>query len=467
MHSIYRTLRTAVHALRRNIMRSVLTCLGIIIGVAAVIAMMEIGQGSSVAIQSSISKLGANIVMVFPGEATSGGVSFGSGSRITLTPEDCEAIIDECPSVRNASPSVYARLQLVYGHKNWSPNNINGTTPADLDVSNWQIGQGDFFTEHDVQSVNLVCVIGQTLVKELFEGQNPIGKQIRVKNTSLKVVGVLQAKGASMVGSDQDDILMAPWTTVKYRLSAQSLGSVNQSSASGGGGGGSSGSSSSANSVNTLSNLYPGGAAQLYPAQSQMQLVDTPQPVRFRYIDRISVSCRSPEEIPAAMRQMTILLRERHHLRPGQLDDFNLRDMTEFTKAFTSTSKLMTTLLLCVAAISLMVGGVGIMNIMLVSVTERTREIGLRMAVGARARDILNQFLIEAILLCLAGGAIGILFGRGGSYMVKMILHWPISVSILAIIVAVAVCAFIGIAFGFYPAWKASRLDPIDALRYE
>jgi len=459
MHFILRTLQTALHALRRNVMRSVLTCLGIIIGVAAVIAMMEIGQGSSVAIQSSISKLGANIVMVFPGEATNGGVSFGSGSRMTLTPEDCEAIIDECPAVRNASPSVRARLQLVYGHKNWSPNNMNGTSPADLDVSNWQIAQGDFFTDHDVQTVNLVCVIGQTLARELFQGENPIGKLIRVKNTHLKVLGVLQAKGASMVGSDQDDVLMAPWTTVRYRLSSQSLGSVNQSAAAAGSG--------SLTSVNTLSNLYPGGNAALYPAVSSMQQADTPLPIRFNTIDTISVSVRTPGEIPAAIRQITLLLRERHHLRAGQLDDFNIRDMTEFTKAFASTSQLMTTLLLCVAAISLMVGGVGIMNIMLVSVTERTREIGLRMAVGARGKDILFQFLIEAILLCLAGGAVGILFGRGGSYLVKVILHWPISVSIVAIVVSVVVCAVIGIAFGFYPAWKASRLDPIDALRYE
>jgi ABC-type antimicrobial peptide transport system permease subunit len=460
MHSIFRTLKTAIHALRRNVMRSVLTCLGIIIGVAAVIAMIEIGQGSSVAIQSSISKLGANIVMVFPGEMQQGGVSFGTGSRITLTPEDCEAIIDECPAVRNASPSVGSRLQLVYGHKNWQPNQINGTTPADLDVSNWQMGRGEFFTDHDVQAVNNVCVVGATLVRELFEGDNPVGKQIRVKNTHLKVVGVLQAKGASMMGWDQDDIVMVPWTTVKYRLSNQMLSNVNQSAAAASSGG-------SLTTVNTLNNLYPSSGTSLYPAPSSIQQADTPQPVRFHNIDRISVSVKSPGEIPAAIKQITDLLRQRHHLRPGQPDDFNIRDMTEFTKAFAQTSSLMTTLLLCVAAISLMVGGVGIMNIMLVSVTERTREIGLRMAVGARARDILRQFLVEAVMLCLAGGAAGIMFGRGGSVLVRWFLRWPIAVSIPAIIVAVLVSAGIGIAFGFYPAWKASRLDPIEALRYE
>jgi ABC-type antimicrobial peptide transport system permease subunit len=460
MHSIYRTLKTALHALRRNVMRSVLTCLGIIIGVAAVIAMIEIGQGSSVAIQSSISKLGANIVMVFPGEAQQGGVSFGTGSRITLTPEDCEAIIDECPAVRNASPSVGSRLQLVYGHKNWQPNQINGTTLADLDVSNWTVAQGEFFTDHDVQAVNNVCVIGATVVRELFEGENPVGKQIRVKNTHLKVVGVLQAKGASMMGWDQDDILMAPWTTVKYRLSNQMLSNVNQSAAVASSG-------SSLTTVNTLNNLYPSSGSSLYPAPSTIQQADTPQPVRFHNIDRISVSVRSPGEIPAAIRQITDLLRQRHHIRASQPDDFNIRDMTEFTKAFASTSQLMTTLLLCVAAISLMVGGVGIMNIMLVSVTERTREIGLRMAVGARGRDILRQFLVEAVMLCLAGGAAGIMFGRGGSVLVRWFLRWPIAVSIPAIIIAVGVSALIGICFGFYPAWKASRLDPIEALRYE
>ena len=231
MLSAVRTFKTSLHALRRNVMRSILTCLGIIIGVGAVIAMMEIGQGSSTAIQASISKLGANILMVLPGEARSGGVSFGSGSRITLTPQDCEAIIDECPSVRNASPSVGARMQLVYGHKNWQPNSMSGTTPADLDVSNWQIAAGEPFTDHDVQAANLVCLIGATLVRELFEGENPVGKQIRVKNSHLKVVGVLAAKGASMMGWDQDDVLMAPWTTIRYRLSNQSLGTVNQSAA--------------------------------------------------------------------------------------------------------------------------------------------------------------------------------------------------------------------------------------------
>jgi len=459
LRALYRRTRTALHALRRNVLRSVLTCLGIIIGVAAVIAMMEIGQGSSSAIQASIAKLGANIVMVFPGEAQSGGISFGGGSRITLTPEDCEAIIDECPAVRNASPSVNARLQLVYGHKNWQPNNMNGTSPADLDVSNWQVAQGEAFTDHDVTTVSLVCLVGNTLVRELFDGESPVGKYVRVKNANLKVVGVLAPKGASMMGWDQDDVLMVPWTTVKYRLSNQMLSNVNQSAAAA--------ATSSLTTVNTLSNLYPSSSVTLYPAASTLQAADAPQPVRFRNIDRITVSVRSQGEIPAAIRQITELLRERHHLRAGEDDDFQIRDMTEFTKAFASTSTVMTNLLLCVALISLVVGGVGIMNIMLVSVTERTREIGLRMAVGAKARDILWQFLIEAVLLCLLGGAMGILFGRGGSLLVKLFLRWPTALSMPAIIAAVVVSAGVGIIFGYYPAWKASRLDPIEALRYE
>jgi len=434
--------------------------MGIIIGVGAVIAMMEIGQGSSVALQSSISKLGANILMVIPGESASGGVSAGAGSRVTLTPEDCDAILNECPAVRNAVPNVGSRMQLVYGHKNWQPNNIDGTTPDDLDVGNWQIAQGEPFTMHDVQNANMVCVIGQTLVRELFDGDNPVGKKIRIKNANVRVVGVLQSKGASMMGWDQDDILMMPWTTLKYRLSNSMLSNVNQSAVA-------ASSSNPLTQVNSLSNLYPSGGTSLYPAPSTMQQADQPMPIRFHNIDRITVSARSPAEIPAAIHQITDLLRQRHRIRPGQADDFQIRDMTEFTKAFSTTTRLMTTLLLCVATISLIVGGVGIMNIMLVSVTERTREIGLRMAVGARARDILRQFLIEAVVLCLLGGATGIVIGRGASTLVKMLLRWPIAVSIPAILAAVLVSATVGILFGFYPAWKASRLDPIDALRYE
>jgi ABC-type antimicrobial peptide transport system permease subunit len=452
----YRTIRTALKALRRNPMRALLTTLGIVIGVAAVIAMMEIGSGSSAAVQKSISSMGANVVLVMPGTATSSGISFGMGSVMTLTPDDAEAILRDVPTIRNAAPAVRARTQVVYGNRNWVPSSIYGTTPAFLDIRDWSVADGESFTDRDVLNGNRVCLIGQTLVRELFEGASPIGKEIRVKNVAFRVVGVLGSKGANMMGMDQDDILLAPWTTIKYRVTGSSLQTTNQSAA---------GASSSA--VNTLSNLYPGGQPALYPQQSEVQAADTPLPVRFTNVDQILVAARGAPEIPTAIDQMTNLLRDRHHIRAGEPDDFTIRDMTEMSKTLSSTTRLMTNLLLTVAMISLVVGGVGIMNIMLVSVTERTREIGLRMSVGARARDILRQFLVEAVVLCLVGGAVGILFGHGGSILVRMLLHWPVQTSPAAIAAAVIVSAGVGIIFGFYPAWKASRLDPIEALRYE
>jgi ABC-type antimicrobial peptide transport system permease subunit len=462
---VYRTLRTAVNALRRNVMRSVLTTLGIIIGVAAVIAMMEIGQGSSKAIEKTIASMGANIVLVQPGTASSGGVSFGSGSVVTLTPEDGESILRDCPAVNCIAPVVRARCQVVYGNRNWVPMYIYGTSPAFLDVREWTLDSGEELGERDVRNGNKVCLLGQTLVKELFQGEDPLGKEVRVQNVSFRVIGVLTRKGANMMGLDQDDILLAPWTTIKYRVNGSVLAQVNQSS------GNASGLSSdpSQQAITSLGG-YPGSQDNLpgnYPAPSVTQQADTPQPVRRSNVDQILVRAQSTPEIPTAIRQITELLHERHHIKDGQLDDFNTRDMTEMTKALASTSSLMAGLLLCVALISLVVGGVGIMNIMLVSVTERTREIGLRMAVGARARDILRQFLVEAVVLCLLGGAIGIAVGRLGSLGVRMFLHWPTELSVPAIVAAVVVSASVGIIFGYYPAWKASRLDPIEALRYE
>ncbi len=444
-----------MRALRRNPMRAMLTTLGIVIGVGSVIAMMEIGTGSSSAIKDAISSMGANVLMVVPGTAASGGISFGAGSVTTLTPEDCEAIRRECPAVRDAAPMVRARTQIVYGNRNWVPTQLEGTTPAYLGIRDLTVAEGSSFTDRDVLNTNKVCLLGNTIVRELFQGESPIGKEIRVNNISFRVVGVLGSKGANMMGMDQDDILLAPWTSIKYRVTGSSLASENQSATSG-----------SSASVNTLSNLYPGGPS-LYPEQSATQAADNPMPVRFANIDRIMATARSSQEIPAAIRQITDLLRERHHIRPGQPDDFNVRDMTEMTNTLTSTTTLMTNLLLCVAMISLVVGGVGIMNIMLVSVTERTREIGLRMAVGARSRDILRQFMVEAVVLSLVGGALGILLGHGGSLLVRLLLRWPVATSPAAIAAAVLVAAAVGIIFGFYPAWRASRLDPIDALRYE
>jgi ABC-type antimicrobial peptide transport system permease subunit len=452
-----RTLRSAMKALRRNVMRSVLTTLGIIIGIAAVIAMMEIGQGSSSSIARTIASMGANSVLIFPGTAQSSGVSFGAGSTLTLTPQDCDAILTNCSAVGAAAPVVRVRTQIVYGNKNWVPPTIYGTTPAFLEVRNWaQLADGEPFTDRDVRNSNKVCLLGQTTAKALFDNDSPIGKEIRLQNVAFRVVGLLSAKGANMMGQDQDDIVLAPWTTIKYRVSGNSAQTANQSAAS-----------DSSSSVNTLSDIYPEGDAGLYLTPSDVQQADTPLPVRFTNVDQILVSATSSTDIDLAVNQITELLHERHRIRAGMADDFMVRNMAEMMQTLTSTTRLMTNLLLSVAMISLLVGGVGIMNIMLVSVTERTREIGLRMAVGARTRDILWQFLVEAVVLCLLGGAAGILLGRGSSLLVRKLLQWPTEASIPAIIAAFLVAASVGIVFGFYPAWKASRLDPIEALRYE
>jgi macrolide transport system ATP-binding/permease protein len=449
-------LRTATTALRRNKMRSALTALGVIIGVGAVIAMVEISQGSRTSLMQTMATMGANTIMVRSGAAASGGISFGSGTLLTLTPGDSEEIEREASAVAATAPVVQIQGQVVYGNRNWIPMNVMGTTAPYLTIRDWEaMDEGEMFTDRDVRNANKVCVIGQTLVKELFDGQSPIGEDLRVKNVSLRVIGVLGRKGSNMMGMDQDDVLLAPWTTVKYRISDNSAAATEAAA-----------SSSSTSEVNSLNELYPGSTA-LYPEQSATQLANTPQPVRFTNVDQISVKARSAAEIPTAMDQITSILRQRHRIRSGQTDDFNLRDMSEMVKMMGSMSEMMGGLLMIVALISLVVGGVGIMNIMLVSVTERTREIGLRMAVGARSHHILRQFLIEAIVLCVFGGAVGILLGRAASYAVWLGLRWPVAASIPAIVGAFVVSATIGVAFGFYPAWKASRLDPIEALRYE
>ncbi len=454
------TLRTALGALRRNIMRSALTTLGIIIGVGAVIAMVEIGQGSKSAIQQTIASMGANSLLVNSGAAASGGVSYGSGSVLTLTPQDAAEIARQCPAVEAVAPIVRARAQVIYGNRNWVPMSIYGTTPDYLAVRDWEnMAEGEMFNDRDVTSSARVCVIGETIVRELFQGHSPVGKDLRVQNVSLHVIGVLSRKGANTFGSDQDDIIIAPWTTIKYRVTGNSAQNENQSSAA-------AAAADPTQQVNTLNNLYPGAEA-LYAAPSAIEQADTPLPVRFTNVDQIMVKGRSAAAIPDAIDQLTEVLRQRHRLRPDQDEDFNVRDMTEITQAMTSTSDLMSMLLLIVAFISLFVGGVGIMNIMLVSVTERTREIGLRMAVGARSYHILRQFLIEAVVLCLLGGTVGILLGRGASFLVRVTMHWPTQISVPAIIAAFAVSVTVGVVFGFYPAWKASRLDPIEALRYE
>jgi len=457
---VTRTVGTALRALRRNVTRAVLTAVGIIIGVAAVIAMMEIGNGSSTQIQKTIASMGANNLLVQPGAASSGGVSYGGSSVMTLTPEDCEAMIKECPAVRSAAPIVRVRTQVIYGNRNWVPMYIYGTTPAFLDVRDWSdLDSGEPFSDRDVRNASKVCLLGKTIERELFQGESAVGKEVRVQNVALKVVGVLSRKGANTMGFDQDDVVLAPWTTIKSRVSGSSAQTANQSAAN-------AGAAAGGTAVNSLNQLYPGALA-LYPAPSATQQADSPMPVRFTNVDQITLAAVSGLAMPQAIAQVSQLLRERHRLRPGVADDFNVRDMTEMSKALSSTTGVMTQLLLVVALISLVVGGVGIMNIMLVSVTERTREIGLRMAVGARARDILRQFLVEAVVLCVAGGTLGIALGIGSSWVVSAVLHWPTESSPGAVVAAFVVSATVGIVFGGYPAWKASRLDPIQALRYE
>jgi ABC-type antimicrobial peptide transport system permease subunit len=465
MFYLFRTMSMALKALTRNIMRTGLTTLGVIMGVAAVIAIREIGQGASKSMQETIASMGSNILLVFPGASNAQGVSTGSGGVVTLTPDDAIALNDpnRCPSVVAVCPIVRVKPQVVYGNKNWQPNTTYGTTPDFLFVRNWSsLTEGIPFGDQDVASQAEVCLLGQTVVKQLFgPTESPVGKDIRINNKPFKVLGVLSAKGANMFGSDQDDIVLAPWTTVKFKLAGVSAQTTQQTTAG-------ASSSNTGYQANSISQPYPNtDYTSLYPSASASETADTPLPVRFVNMDQILVQARGPEEIQDAIKQITDLLRERHHIRPGQGDDFVIRDMTELSNTASSQGNLMSLLLLVVAGIALLVGGVFVMAIMLVSVTERTREIGLRMAVGARPRDILMQFLVEAAMMCVLGGIVGVILGRTSSVLVWFFLHWPVGVSIETIIVAVGISAAVGLIFGFYPAWKASRLDPIDALRYE
>jgi macrolide transport system ATP-binding/permease protein len=449
-------LRAPLVNLRRNVLRSALTALGIIIGIGAVIAMIEIGEGSRKPVEQSIASMGANTILVLPGAASSGGVTFGTGSVQTLTPDDAAEIARQTELVSAVAPVVRARTQVIYGNRNWVPVYIYGTTPDFLRARDWEpLAEGVPFTDRDVRNGNTVCLVGRTVVRELFGGRSPLGAELRIQNVAFKVVGVLPRKGANMMGLDQDDIVLAPWPAIKYRVAGTTLTTTTPASGD-----------TSTQSVRALSARYP-GSSSLYPSTSALQAADTPQPVRFTTVDQVLVKARTPSDVPAAVERVTALLRDRHHVRPGQDDDFSVRDMTEMMRTMTASSRLIETLLLVVALIALVVGGVGIMNIMLVSVTERTREIGLRMAVGAPPRTILRQFLTEAVILCMLGAAGGVVVGRSSSVLVRALLRWPTQVSLAAIVAAVTVAVTIGLAFGYYPAWKASRLDPIEALRYE
>jgi ABC-type antimicrobial peptide transport system permease subunit len=459
MRFLFRTPEMAISALRRHIMRSALTTLGIVIGVGAVIAMVEIGEGAAREVEAAIASMGSNTILVLPGNLAAAGVAGGAGSAMNLSPADAVAMAEHCNALSNVAPLVAARTQVVANGRNWVPDRINGTTPSYLTIREWdKLVAGSMYSDEDVASLREVCVVGQTVAYELFGDESPIGRQLRMNNRPLKILGVLSRKGANMYGQDQDDIVILPWTTLKFKIVGQSAQKANQSAAV---------KADPSQVVNSLADAFPSVKPVLYPVASATQLADTPQPVHFTNLDLILVKAGAEDLIAPAMRQIQELLRERHHRRAGQPEDFSLRDMTEISRTRASTSRLMSLLLLVVAMISLVVGGVGIMNIMLVSVSERTREIGVRMAVGARSRDIMQQFLVESLLLCALGGATGILLGRLSSILVRAILLWPTRISWPAMFAAVGVSILIGVVFGFYPAWKASHLDPIEALRYE
>jgi putative ABC transport system permease protein len=400
------TLKIAFRALRRNKLRSVLTALGIIIGVGAVIAMVSIGNGAKAQVEAQIASLGENVILIFSGSVTASGVHTGWGSAGTLKIEDADAIRREVPGVIAVSDEIVSTGQVSAGNQNWFTR-IYGESPEYLDIRKWPLSDGAIFSEQDVRSANKVCVIGQTTAKQIFGAQNPVGQILRIKGVPFLVTGVLTPKGLSPQGTDQDDIVIMPYTSAMKRV--------------------------------------VGGTT-------------------LRGID---VQVATPDDLEPAQQQITSLLRQRHNIRPGSDDDFTVRNQQEIAETATATSKVMTLLLGAIASVSLVVGGIGIMNIMLVSVTERTREIGVRLAVGAHGRDILTQFLIEAVTLSAIGGVIGILLGLGTSRVLSVVAHWPTLISIPSIVAAFFVSAAVGIFFGFYPAREAARLDPIEALRYE
>jgi putative ABC transport system permease protein len=402
----FEILRIAFDALIRNKMRSLLTMLGIIIGVGAVIAMVAIGQGAQAQIEAQISSLGSNVLMLFSSHSSRGGVSGGAGSGTGITEEDGIAIREQCPSVAYVSPMLGSGGHIIYGNLNWSTR-LYGGSPDYFAIRDWQIDRGDFFTDQDVRAATKVCLLGNTVVEQLFENEDPVGRTVRIRNIPFRVVGTLLPKGQNMMGSDQDDQVIVPYTTLQKRL----LGRTRT----------------------------------------------------WGYL----VGARSKVQMESAEQEISDLIRVRHKLSPMDEDDFTIRSQTELAEAQNETSSTMTTLLASIAAVSLVVGGIGIMNIMLVSVTERTREIGVRMSIGARRMDILAQFLLEAIVMSLLGGVIGIFLGIGGSHLITALANWPTFISTASIVFAVIFSMLVGVFFGYYPARKAASLSPIDALRYE
>lgn len=449
-------LLTCINALIRNPMRAMLTVLGIVIGIAAVVAIMEIGNGSKKQIADQMAGLGADVINVFSASTRTAGVSGGMNTRASIYAEDADAIVKECSdTVQTATPVVRANAQVIVGNKNWSPNSIVGGNENYLDIEGWEVDSGSPFTKEHVTNSSRVCLIGSTIARELFEGEDPIGKDIRIKDVMFTVIGVLATKGADMGGNDKDDCIILPWSSVRTRLK----GASNEATITAGG----AANRSSVSSTDTFST----SAVDFYPGSDLQPFTNAPHPLRTLTVDFISVKVKDVTTIRQTMDDMAAVLRRQHRLEPGVLDDFTLRDRAQFTKMVTSTADTMSTLLIAVAMISLVVGGVGIMNIMMVSVTERTKEIGLRMAVGARPVDIMWQFLLEAVLLCITGGILGIALGRTISLVVAAKTGLPVESSPTAMLLAVSVSAIIGIIFGWYPAYKGSKLDPIDALHHE
>jgi putative ABC transport system permease protein len=409
MTRVFASLRIALRALMANKMRSTLTMLGIIIGVGAVIAMIAVGSGAKQRIAEQIASMGSNLLMVMSGSSTSGGFRGGAGTVPTLTVDDAKAIQTEIPGVKYVSPGISGVAQVVYGNQNWSTI-INGAAPEILEIRGWSLSSGRPFTQQENDGAAKVCILGQTVAENLFGGIDPIGQIVRIKKIPFIVIGVLSPKGQTTWGQDQDDLIFVPLTSAQKRLFGMA---------------------------------FPG------------------------MVRNIAVQATELERMKEVETQINDLLRQRHHIQPNQENDFSVRNLTELMSSAEQSANVMSLLLGAIASISLIVGGIGIMNIMLVSVTERTREIGIRIAVGAKGRDILFQFLIESLVLSLMGGILGIGIGMVGTFILSSITKWPSLFSINAILLAFLFSGSVGVFFGFYPARKASLLNPIEALRYE